>query len=258
MTNSRSSLVTLLTDFGTQDSYVAEMKGVILTRAPAALLIDLTHSIAPGDIRSAAYVLGRTWHRFPAGTVHLVVVDPEVGAARAPVALSAQGHWFVGPDNGVFTAVLHDAEVEVVVLPTPTDASPTFHGRDLFAPAAADLLRGEPLANLGQPFSGLPVRLAYTAPHYEGKTVIGEIVYIDRFGTLITNLTTDLVPPYAKLEVEDLEIGPLRRTFGDVTSGGLLAYVGSGGEIEIAVRNGSAARRLGIGIGGRIRARLAD
>jgi S-adenosylmethionine hydrolase len=245
-----------LTDFGTSDSYVAEMKGVILSRTPGAVLIDITHNITPGDIRSAAHVLGRAWHRFPAGTVHLVVVDPEVGSARAALALSAHGYWFVGPDNGVFTAVLHDAEVEAVVLPTPAGASPTFHGRDLFAPAAAALLRREPLAALGHPFSAVPVRLAYTAPHYEGKAIVGEIVYIDRFGTLVTNLTAELVPPYARMEVEDLEIGPLQRTFADVTSGGLLAYVGSGGAIEIAVRNGSAARRLGVGVGGRIRARL--
>jgi len=245
-----------LTDFGTSDSYVAEMKGVILTRAPGAVLTDITHNITPGDIRSAAHVLARAWHRFPAGTVHLVVVDPEVGSARAALALTAHGHWFVGPDNGVFTAVLRDAEVEAVVLPTPAGASPTFHGRDLFAPAAAALLRHEPLAGLGQPLSGMPVRLAYTAPHYEGKAIVGEIVYVDRFGTLVTNLTAELVPSYARMEVEDLEIGPLHRTFADVTSGGLLAYVGSGGAIEIAVRNGSAARRLGVGVGGRVRARL--
>jgi S-adenosylmethionine hydrolase len=152
--------------------------------------------------------------------------------------------------------VLHDAEVEVVVLPTPEGASPTFHGRDVFAPAAAALAGGTSLSSLGQPFSGLPERLAYTEPHYEGKSIVGEIVYIDRFGCLITNLTTELVPPYATMEVEDLDLGPLRRTFNDVTNGGLLAYVGSGGAIEIAVRNGSAARRLGIGIGGRVRARL--
>jgi S-adenosylmethionine hydrolase len=232
------------------------MKGVILTGAPTAVLIDITHSIIPGDIRSTAYVLGRTWHQFPSGTVHLVVVDPEVGTGRAALALSAHGHWFVGPDNGIFTPVLHDAAVEAVVLPTPAGASATFHGRDLFAPAAAALLRGEPLSSLGEPFGRLPVRLAYTSPHHEGKAVVGEIVYIDRFGTLITNLTTDVVPPYARLEVEDLEIGSLRRTFGDVASGGLLAYVGSGGAIEIAVRNGSAARRLGVGVGGQVRARL--
>ncbi|MGH7509339.1 MAG: SAM hydrolase/SAM-dependent halogenase family protein [Gemmatimonadales bacterium] len=250
------SIVTLLTDFGSADHYVAEMKGVLLSRVPAAVLVDVTHGIVPGDIRSAAYILGRTWHCFPPGTVHMAVVDPGVGGNRAALALAAHGHRFVGPDNGVFTPVLIDAEVEAVVLPTPESASPTFHGRDLFAPAAAALAGGVPLHTLGEPFLGIPERLAYTAPHYEGKTVVGEVIYIDRFGSLVTNLTSELVPTYARLEVEDLDLGPLRRTFSDVTSGGLLAYVGSGGAIEIAVRNGSAARRLGVGVGGRVRARL--
>jgi S-adenosylmethionine hydrolase len=250
------TFITLLTDFGTSDSYVAEMKGVILSSTPTAVLSDITHSVNPGDVRSAAYLLGRTWHRFPGGTIHLVVVDPGVGTSRGALAFSAHGHLFVGPDNGVFTPVLHDAEVEAVVLPTPEGASPTFHARDVFAPAAAALAGGGKLENLGQPFSGTPERLAYTEPHYEGKSIVGEIVYIDRFGSLITNLTTDIVPAYARLEVEDLDIGPVRRTYNDVPTGGLLAYVGSGGALEIAVRNGSAARRLGVGVGGRVRARL--
>jgi S-adenosylmethionine hydrolase len=250
------SLVTLLTDFGISDSYVAEMKGIILTRTPSTVLIDVSHGINPGDVRSGAYVLSRTWHRFPPSTIHVVVIDPGVGTPRAALAFAAHRHWFVGPNNGVFTPVIHDAEVEAVALATPEGASPTFHGRDVFAPAAAELAAGTALAELGEPFPGIPDRLAYTEPHYEGKTVVGEIVYIDRFGSLITNLTTDLVPDYATVEVEDLDLGPLRRTFNDVTAGGLLAYVGSGGAIEIAVRNGSAARRLGIGVGGRVRARL--
>jgi S-adenosylmethionine hydrolase len=186
----------------------------------------------------------------------MVVIDPGVGTTRAALALSTAGHVFVGPDNGVFTPVLHDTPVEAVVLPTPEAASPTFHGRDLFAPAAAALAAGASLHTLGQPFTGIPVRLAFTIPHYEGKTIIGEIMYIDRFGTLITNLTSELVPAYARLEVEDLDIGPIRRTYGDVGTGGLLAYIGSAGAIEIAVRNGSAARRLGVGVGGSVRARL--
>ncbi|HEU5303629.1 MAG TPA: SAM-dependent chlorinase/fluorinase [Gemmatimonadales bacterium] len=250
------AIVTLLTDFGNTDHYVAEMKGVVLSRASGAVLVDITHAIQPGDVRSGAYVLGRTWSRFPAGTIHLAVIDPGVGSARAALALGAHGHFFVGPDNGVFTSVLRDAEVEAVVLPTPESASPTFHGRDVFAPAAAVLAGGAPLHTLGEPFRGIPARLAFTAPHHEGKTVVGEVIYIDRFGSLITNLTTDLVPTYATLEVEDLDLGPLRRTFSDVTAGGLVVYVGSGGAIEIAVRNGSAARRLGIGVGGRVRVRL--
>jgi S-adenosylmethionine hydrolase len=162
----------------------------------------------------------------------------------------------VSPDNGLLTPVLRDSEVEAVVLNTPITAAPTFHGRDVFAPAAADLARGVSLDDLGQRFAGFPERLAYTSPHHEGKSIVGEIVYVDRFGSLITNLTAELVPAYAVLEVEDLQIGPLKRTYNDVATGGLLAYVGSGGAIEIAVRNGSAARRLGIGIGGRVRALL--
>jgi S-adenosylmethionine hydrolase len=250
------SIITLLTDFGTADSYVAETKGVLLGICPDAVLVDITHSVPPGDIRAGAYLLGRAWHRFPLATIHLAVVDPGVGTARAAFALRAHGHWFVGPDNGLFTPVLRDAEVEIAVLPTPHTAAPTFHGRDLFAPAAAALACGMPLQALGGPFGGIPERLTYTEPHYEGKSIIGEIAYVDRFGTLVTNLTPELVPPYAVLEVEGLEIGPLRRTFADVPIGGLLAYVGSGGAVEIAVRDGSAARRLGMGVGGRIRARL--
>ena len=250
------NLITLLTDFGTTDSYVAEVKGVLLSAAPSAGLVDITHSVSPGDVRAGAYLLGRAWHRFPAGTVHLAVVDPGVGTDRAALALSAKGHYFVGPDNGLFTYILRDAEVEIVSLPTPDGASATFHGRDLFAPAAAALATGATLGALGPPFAAIPIRLVYSEPHYEGKSVVGQVVYADRFGTLVTNLTPDLVPPYASVEVEGLEVGPLRRTFGDVPSGGLVAYVGSGGQIEIAVRDGSAGRRLGMGVGGRVRARL--
>lgn len=250
------ALVTLLTDFGTSDSYVAEMKGALLSAAPDAVLVDITHAVPPGDVRAGAYLLGRTWHRFPVGTVHLGVVDPGVGTSRAPLALSAHGHCFVGPDNGLFTMVLRDASVEIVMLPTPDGASPTFHGRDLFAPAAAALARGASLRMLGLPYGGIPERLAYAEPRYEGKSLLGEVVYVDRFGTLVTSLAAEHVPPYGTIEVEGLDLGPLRRTFADVPTGGLLAYLGSGGSVEIAVRGGSAARRLGIGVGGRIRARL--
>jgi S-adenosylmethionine hydrolase len=249
-------LITLLTDFGTADSYVAEMRGVLLSAVPGAALVDITHSVPPGDVCAGAYLLGRVWHRFPVGTVHLAVVDPGVGTDRAALAFAAHGHYFVGPDNGLFTFVLRDAEVQIVSLPTPDGACATFHGRDLFAPAAAALAAGSKLTKLGEPLAGMPARLVYAEPHYEGKSVVGQVVYVDRFGTLVTNLTPDLVPSYATVEVEGLEVGPLRRTFGDVPTGGLVAYVGSGGQVEIAVRDGSAARRLGMGVGGRVRARL--
>jgi S-adenosylmethionine hydrolase len=249
-------LITLLTDFGTADSYVAEVKAAILRVASDATLVDISHSVPPGDIRSAAYLLGRSWRFFPSGTVHLAVVDPGVGTERNALALMAGGHGFIGPDNGIFTWPLRSGEVDAVTLAVPPSASPTFHGRDLFGPAAAALACGTPLAQLGERFGGNPRMLAYTVPHYEGKSVVGEVMYVDRFGTLVTNLTTEHVPAYAVLEVEGLDIGPLRRTYGDVPTGGLLAYVGSAGAVEIAVRDGSAARRLGMGVGSRIRARL--
>jgi S-adenosyl-L-methionine hydrolase (adenosine-forming) len=247
------TIITLLTDFGTRDSYVAEVKGVLLTGAPDALPVDVSHDISPGDARSAAYVLGRTWHRFPPGTVHFVVVDPGVGGARHPLALTARKHCFVGPDNGVFTPVLHDTEVDAVVLHTPAEVAPTFHGRDIFAPAAAALARGARLSSLGEPFAGVPSRLAYTEPHWEGKSLVGEIVYVDHFGNLVTNLGPELVPANARIEIEDLDVGPVRRTYSDVPPDALVVYVGSGRSVEIAVRDGSAAERLSIGVGGRVR-----
>lgn len=249
-------LITLLTDFGTSDPYVGEIKGVLASLTPSSSLVDLTHDIAPGDVRAAAYILGRVWRRFPPGTIHLVVVDPGVGTTRAALAARFDGHFFVGPDNGVLTPVLPPDGEPPVGLPTPADAAPTFHGRDLFAPAAAALAEGSPLLSLGPRLGRAPERLIPAEPHHEGKSLIGEIVYVDRFGNLITNLTPETVPDYATFEVEDTDLGPLRRTFGDVPTGGLLAYLGSGGAVEIGVRDGSAARRLGIGVGGTVRARL--
>jgi S-adenosyl-L-methionine hydrolase (adenosine-forming) len=229
---------------------------VLLSRAPAAVLVDLTHEIPPGDIRAAAYVLGRTWHLYPAGTVHLVVVDPGVGSSRAALALRAGGHSFVGPDNGVFTPLLHDTEVEAVALPTPSAASATFHGRDLFAPAAAALAGGATLASLGQRFPAIPQKIAYSEPRAEGPSVVGEIVYVDRFGNLITNLVARQIPARAIIEIDEIEIGPLKHAYNDVPTGSLLAYMGSGGAVEIAIRDGSAAGRLRVGIGGSVRARI--
>jgi S-adenosyl-L-methionine hydrolase (adenosine-forming) len=250
------SIITLLTDFGTSDSYVGEVKGVLLSLAPSATLVDLTHAIAPGDIAAAGYVLARTWYRYPPGTVHLAVVDPGVGTARAALAFATGEHFFVGPDNGLFSGLFRGAEVEAVQLEPLSSTSFTFHGRDLFAPAAARLAEGASLAALGPRFTGIPRRRSGSVPQYQGKVVVGEVIYVDRFGNLITNLTPEQVPPYAVMEAESLEIGPLRTTFGDVPTGTLVAYLGSGGTVEVGVRDGSAARRLGLGVGGKVRARL--
>ena len=248
-------IITLLTDFGTSDSYVAEMKGVLLSDAPASTLVDISHAVPPGNIETAAYLLGRTWRHFPARTVHLVVVDPGVGTTRRAVAVGRDGHFFVAPDNGVLTPIIGPGS-EVWTLAEPDGASPTFHGRDLFAPAAARLASGATLAQVGALVLEPPVLLASPIPQYEGKRLHGEVLHIDRYGNLVTTLTTKLVPPYAILEAEGQEIGPIRRTFGDVAKGELVAYWGSSGHLEIAVRDGSAARRLGIGVGGRVTARL--
>ena len=250
------AILTLLTDFGTADSYVGEIRGVLLSLAPGTTLIDLSHAVPPGQVAAGAYVLQRCWPRFPAGTIHLAVVDPGVGTTRVGVAVRAAGHFFVGPDNGLFGGVRDVGDVTVIALPTPAGASATFHGRDLFAPAAAALARGEPLESLGVPHPGPLQLLPRATPHHEGKVVVGEVIHVDRFGNLVTNLTPDLVPGYAVLEAESLPIGPLRTTFGDVDAGSLVAYLGSGGTIEVAVRDGSAARRLGLGVGGQVRARL--
>jgi S-adenosylmethionine hydrolase len=250
-------IITLLTDFGTSDSYVAEVKGVLLAGCPGATLVDISHAVPPGNLATASYLLGRSWRHFPKGTVHFAVVDPGVGTTRRAVAVGREGHLFVAPDNGLLTAVIGNGSgAEVWTLAEPAGASPTFHGRDLFAPAAARLAAGATLADVGALVLEPPVLLASPVPQYEGKKVHGEILHVDRYGNLVTTLTPEVVPAYAVLESEDMEIGPIRRTFGDVKSGELLAYWGSGGLLEIAVRDGNAARRLGIGAGSRVTARL--
>lgn len=244
-----AAVVTLLTDFGYQDSYVAEMKAVLLSAAPSLCLVDVTHEVAPGDVLAAQYLLSRTWFRFPAGTVHLAVVDPGVGTKRRAIAAGSGGHYFVGPDNGLFTPVLDAAEV--VELPISETAAPTFHGRDVFAPAAARLALGAAIAELGRPVAD-PVRRSLPQPRSESGRVTGSVIYVDRFGTLVTNLGLQWVKGVTRVEVRGVAV-PLRRTFADVPRGELVAFVGSGGTVEIAVRDGSAAEKLGVGIGQPVR-----
>ena len=240
------SIITLLTDFGTSDSYVAEIKGVLLSRVPTATVVDVTHDVRAGDVRAGRYVLSRVWPRFPAGTVHLAVIDPGVGTARRALAAQAGGHSFVGPDNGLLAALPDDAHF--VRLPVLRDASPTFHGRDVFAPAAARLAAGARLDEIGTPVADV-VRMAAAAPRVAESAVLGEVVYSDRFGNLISNISKDLIRPGATITVGETTIGPVRRTFGDVAVGAPVAYIGSGGTVEIGVREGSAARALGLGVG---------
>lgn len=246
------SVITLLTDFGTADGYLAEVKGTLLSLAPGAALVDLTHDVPPGDIADAAYCIGRSWKRFPAGTVHLCVVDPGVGTDRRAIAVSAGEQYFVGPDNGLFSEVLgarNAACISVAVIP---GAAPTFHGRDVFAPVAAALATGAAFASLGSPVTD-PVKLPQNRPQRRGEFLVGEIIHVDRFGTLVSNLPAARIAPNAMVRIGVYDL-PLRTTFADVPPGDPVAFAGSGGTIEIAVRNGRADVVLGAVRGAEVRA----
>ena len=244
-------IITLLSDFGSADSYVGEVKGVLLSHVHGAALLDITHQVPPGDLRAAQYILGRVWHRFPQGTVHLAVVDPGVGTTRRALAAGAAGHFFVAPDNGLLSCLPGDAHY--VSLPIPPGAAPTFHARDVFARAAAQLAIGASLTHLGHAITD-PYRSPLPVARHDGAAVVGEVLYVDRFGTLVTNIPGDQVEPGVRIKVAGTAIGTLVRTFGDVARGQLVALVGSGGTVEIAVRDGSAARLLGVGVGAEVRA----
>lgn len=242
--------ITLLTDFGDGDGYVAEMIGVLLSAVPDAQVISVSHGIPPQDVAGARLALSRYWRRFASGTVHLVIVDPGVGTSRAAIAVESDGRFLVGPDNGVLSPALAQAGAVVVQLDVPHGASPTFHGRDVFAPAAARLARGEPLLSLGRPHAS-PIVTPLAAPVLDGDgTIRGEVIAIDHFGNAITNL--DAVP-FDALAVAGALI-PVVRTYGDVGVGRPCALVGSSGLIEVAVRNGSAVQVLGLAIGMAVRA----
>lgn len=235
-------VITLLTDFGTADGYVGEMKGVLLTAAPDATIVDVSHDIPAQDVELARLTVARYWRRFPPGTIHLVVVDPGVGSSRAALAVATEGRLLVGPDNGVLSPALLMPGVRVVALAIPPGAAPTFHGRDVFAPAAAALARGAPLESLGEPWAA-PVIRRTPEPVREGNgTVRGEVIAVDRFGNLVTNLVGVRA---GVVRIGD-QVVPVRRTYGDAPPSSLVALVGSSGLLEIAMRDGSAARALGL------------
>jgi S-adenosylmethionine hydrolase len=244
-------IITLTTDFGTADGYVGEMKGVILAAAPGVTIVDITHDIPPQDVDSARLLLERCWQWYPPGTIHVVVVDPGVGSPRAALAAELEGQFFVGPDNGVLSAVLVRPHVDVVTLRVPPDASATFHGRDLFCPVAARLACGVALARLGSPHRDPLVHRDPEPLMLQNGDVSGEVVHADRFGNAVTNITGDLLIGRSFVELAGREI-PVVRTYADVEPGDVLALVGSGGRLELAVRNGHAARVLGLARGSRV------
>jgi S-adenosyl-L-methionine hydrolase (adenosine-forming) len=247
------AIVTLTTDFGTKDGYVGAMKGVIATLAPGAQLVDITHDVPPQDVAAASFALGQAARHFPDGTVHLCVVDPGVGGARRPIAAFDGRHYFVGPDNGVFSpfALAPDAVHEIAF--DPDAASATFHGRDVFAPAAARLAAGAELRALG-PARRMATTKGPAAPRVTraGQRVEGHVVHVDRFGNLITNVPAALLPGGARVRVGKLSVRGVSRTYEDVPRSRPLAYVGSAGLLELAVREGSAAETYGVGCGARV------
>jgi S-adenosylmethionine hydrolase len=239
------SIITLITDFGTVDGYVGEMKGVLLTGAPDAEIVDITHDIPPQDVESARLVVARVWRRFPEGTIHIVVVDPEVGSTRAALAVASDGRFLIGPDNGVLSPALLASNARVVELPVAAHVSTTFHGRDVFAPAAAALALGEQIDALGREATAPTIRRTPEPIRRADGSVDGEVIVIDRFGNAVTNLVG--------IRGGTIEVGAvaiaIRRTYAEVAVGKPVAVVGSSGLIEIAVRDGSAARMLGLSRG---------
>jgi len=249
------AIITLTTDFGTRDAYVACLKGVILRIAPAARIVDVSHDIQRHNVLHGAFVLRQLVDWYPAETVHVAVVDPGVGTDRRIVVARAAGQFVVAPDNGLLSLLQLDKVIdEVHVLENPAMALPkishTFHGRDLMAPAAAHLAAGARLGDVGPATDHIEVlRLARAERLAEGA-VAGRIVHHDAFGNLITNIALDdLAPlirvhPDAHVHLESRDLGPIRRTYADVAPGQPLALIGSSRQLEIAVNAGSALEIL--------------
>ncbi len=248
-------LITLLTDFGLQDGYPGIMKGVIWGIAPEVQIADLTHSIQPQNILEGALALGRAAPYFPPGTIHVGVVDPGVGTQRRAMAARIGGCFFVGPDNGLCTALLDRAagDVQAVQLDRPRfwlpEVSHSFHGRDIFAPVAAHLANGVALDELGSLLAEvvrliIPQPTPLAAPGRRGWR--GQVIHVDAFGNLATNFTLQHLPKVGtpRLRIAGQEISGLASTFGEGQPGDLLAMLDSAGQVSVCEVNGSAARRL--------------
>lgn len=247
-------IITLLTDFGMEDTYVASMKGIILGICPETHLVDITHLIPPQDIRAAAFLLGTMYRDFPPGTIHLAVVDPGVGTKRRALALRASDYFFVGPDNGLFSWILRKERdwvaysLEVPRFRRPT-VSGTFHGRDIFAPAAAHLANGTPISDFGP--SHTPQIAPWCSVTHAERTLRGQVIHVDHFGNAITNLTRDDLKALAPedqciVQVKNLNISALSKTYSDAKPGSVLALIGSSGHLEISINRDHAARILEI------------
>jgi S-adenosyl-L-methionine hydrolase (adenosine-forming) len=247
-------VITLTTDFGTRDGFAAQMKGVILSIAPTARIVDVTNDIAAFCVLEGALVLKGMVRYFPEGTIHVAVVDPGVGTARRGIALRAGNQIYVGPDNGIFSLILADEpsrEIREIqnpefVHPLP---HPTFHGRDVFAPAAAHLAAGKAFESVGDEVHD-PAILTVPAPEITSEGIKGEIIYVDRFGNLTSNVEARMLTrEVGTVSVAHKTLSGLSRSFGEVPEGKTLALINSFGYLEIAINRRDAAGRLQIGKG---------
>jgi S-adenosylmethionine hydrolase len=256
------ALITLTTDFGTGSPYVAAVKGVLLTLNPAARVIDLGHEIPPHDLRQAAFFLASTVPYFPAAALHVVVVDPGVGSERAILYVEVAGHRLLVPDNGCWTLLTEGSHHAPRVIRLAdshfwrANASPTFHGRDIFAPVAANLSLGLDPRQLG-PHTSHWVKLAWPKPSHDESGISGEVVFVDHFGNLITNIPGPAVAELAGrsgcVQIGEATIRRCVRTYAEAEPGTPIVLVSSGGWLEVAVSNGSAARTLGAAVGTPVR-----
>ena len=254
------AVLTLLTDFGTRDYYVAAVKGTVLRLAPGTQIVDLSHEVAPGDVAGASFLLAAAAPAFPAGTLHLAVVDPGVGGERHIVAVETPGGRFLAPDNGLLTPWLDRATARRVERPDlylPAPGS-TFHGRDRFAPAAAFLLSGGQAGDLG-PVLERPVRLVAAPPRREPRRLSGRVVHVDRFGNLVTDIPSAWLPEGA------IEARVGRRTvrrrashYACLAPGEAALLPGSLGTLELAANGDDLARRWGVGRGAPVEIRLGS
>ncbi|HLU11538.1 MAG TPA: SAM-dependent chlorinase/fluorinase [Oceanobacillus sp.] len=275
-------MIGLLTDFGTVDSYVGVMKGVIYRIAPDVRIVDITHATQPQNVRQAAFTLMNSYRYFPTGTIFVVVVDPGVGSERRPVGAMAGGYAFVAPDNGVLSYTLAElGEYHAVALTNSeyqlADTSHTFHGRDIFAPAAAHLVAGVPLDAFGETLDDL-MMLPSPMLRVEGKQITGEVVHIDHFGNIVTSIgqmhwvapeRLTLAPRFGEnvatvpipasetvVYIAGHTILGIQRTYSEVGRGELLAMIGSNGYLEIAVNQGNAGAWLDVSIGDEVTVRV--
>jgi len=268
---SSKAIITLTTDFGTDDAYVAAMKGVILEINPEATIVDISHSIDPQNISQGAFVFSTAYSCFPQDTVHLVVVDPGVGSPRRAIILETKNAIFVAPDNGVLSYVIQASVKKRISRPTLMKLPPelrafeitnpkfwrqpvssTFHGRDIFAPVAAHITLGKPLNELGRPIASVNV-IALPRPHTNAAgNLVGHILHIDHFGNLITDITGEALPSGAySIEVAGHKIGSLSQSYDQAQE--LAALIGGSGRLEIALKSGDAARLLGSKVGDELR-----